>query len=269
MKRSNFLLLALLLCISSSAYSAQGLPFATSFEDGDLSDWFWGNSTNTSVINTSQAFDGNYCAQMNFSATQNWDNYMDYYFGDHVSIGRHTRGQAANELWLKFSVKYDSQTIPSNKQKLALINFTNGQDSQRRYQVIIASYLGEFAIEHSYIDSWRFFLLPQNVGGAPSPIRPGQWDTLKIYIRNNTPGASDGIVRMWVNDELKTEYTNVNLRESTNYNPNKLIMSNWVDVGMTSQSGALLQDDYYLGEVDPDAGTPVTAPPSPPVLLNN
>ncbi|MES9851631.1 MAG: hypothetical protein ABW170_07355 [Candidatus Thiodiazotropha sp. L084R] len=268
MKNSNIILASLLLLLSSTVYAAQGLPFTTSFESGDLSDWFWGNHSNTTVINTPDAFEGNYCAQMDYSATTNWDNYMDYYFGDHVTITSHTQGQAANELWLKFNVKYAAQGEPSQKQKLALVNFTNGQDNQRRYQVIIYSYLGEYGIEHSYIDSWRFFLLPQNVGGAASPVRPGQWDTLKVYFRNNTPGSSDGIVRMWINGELKLEHTNVNLRESTNFNPNKLIMSSWNNVDMTSENGTLYQDDYYLGEVDPDAGAPVNAPPSPPVLLN-
>jgi hypothetical protein len=267
MKCSNFILFTLLLVVSGAVYSAQGLPFTTSFEGGDLSDWFWGNHSNTTVVNTPDSFEGNYCAKMDYSATELWDNYMDYYFGDHASIGAHTQGEAAEELWLKFSVKYAADRTPSDKQKLALVNFTNGQDNQRRYQVIIYSYLGEYGIEHSYIDSWRFFLLPQNIGEA-SPVRPGQWDTLKVYFRVNTPGESNGIVRMWVNGELKLEHTSVNLRESTNFNPNKLIMSNWNNVDMTNENGTLYQDDYYLGEVDPDEGTLQNAPPSAPVLLN-
>ncbi|MBW9256993.1 MAG: hypothetical protein K1566_00155 [Candidatus Thiodiazotropha sp. (ex. Lucinisca nassula)] len=268
MKYSHTIIFGLLLLVSGSAYSVQGLPFTTSFESGDLSDWFWGNDANTTVINTTDAYDGNYCAQINYSATENWDNYLDYYFGDHVSIGSHTRGEAANELWLKLSVKYDERFTPSGKQKLALVNYTNGTDSQRRYQVIVYNYQGEYAIEHSYINDWRFFLLPQNVGGAASPVRPGQWDTLKVYFRNNTPGASDGIVRMWVNNVLKVEYTNVNLRESTNFNPNKLILSSWVDNRVTTENGIIYHDAYYLGETDPDSGAPANAPPSPPVLLN-
>jgi hypothetical protein len=266
MKHLYIISFLLLFLISNSGYCAQGLPFTTSFESGDLNDWAWGNHSNTSVINTPDAPDGNYCARMDYSATENWDNYMDYYFGDHISIGPHTQGEAATELWLKFSVKYAANTTPSNKQKLALINFTNGQDRQRRYQVIVYSYQGEYGIEHSYIDSWRFFMLPRNVGGAASPVRSGQWDTLKVYFRVNTPGSSDGIVRMWVNNELKLEHTNVNLRESTRFNPNKLIMSSWNNVEMTSQNGSLFQDNYYLGEVDPDAGTQPDIPPSPPVL---
>jgi hypothetical protein len=269
MKRLCSLMFIALLVMGGAVQAAQGLPFQTSFESGDLSDWFWGNDPNTSVINSTQAYDGNYCVRMNFSATENWDNYQDYYFGDHANIGSHTRGEAADELWLKFSVKYDSATLPTNKQKLALINFTNGVDSQRHYQVMVYNYNGEFVIEHSYIDNWRFFMLHQNVGDTVSRVRPGQWDTLKLYMRPNTPGSSDGIVRLWVNNELKLEYTNVNLRENTNYNPNKLIMSSWVDVNMTSQSGSLLEDAYYLGEVDPDAGATELSPPSAPVLLNN
>jgi hypothetical protein len=268
MKRPIFTLMALLFLTSGQIYAAQGLPFQTSFESGDLSDWFWGQDANTSVTNTTRASDGNYCARMNFSATQNWDNYQDYYFGDHASIGSHTRGEAAEELWLKFSVKYDDQTLPTTKQKLALINFTDGQSNQRRYQVMVYNYEGQFAVEHSYIDSWRFFMRVQNVGSTPSRVRPGQWDTLKLYMRPNTPGNSNGVIRLWVNNELKLEYTNLNIRESTNYNPNKLIMSSWVDVGMTTRNSALLQDNYYLGEEDPD-GDGAVVPPTPPVLMNN
>ncbi|MEJ2612866.1 MAG: hypothetical protein P8179_23100 [Candidatus Thiodiazotropha sp.] len=264
MKSSNILLFSLLLLLSRMAYSAEGLPFTTSFESGDLSDWFWGNDSHITVVNTPGAFDGQYCAKMDYSASENWDSYMDYYFGDHANISTHTKGEAANELWLKFSVKYAAQGTPSQKQKLALINYTDGRSTQRRYQVIVYNLDGEYGVEHSYIDDWRFFALRQNVGSY-SRVRPGQWDTLKVYFRNNTPGASDGIVRMWVNNVLKLEYTNVNLRESTNFNPNKLIMSSWVNESRTPENGSIYHDAYYLGETDPDSDTPL-APPTPPVL---
>lgn len=41
------------------------------------------------------------------------------------------------------------------------------------------------------------------------------WYTTEIEIKANTPGLNDGIVRMWIDDALKLDKTDANLRTST------------------------------------------------------
>lgn len=58
-------------------------------------------------------------------------------------------------------------------------------------------------------------------------VSSGQWDKLKLRVRLNTPGVAGGIVELWVNDELKLSYSNVNIRENTNYGINGFILSSY------------------------------------------
>jgi hypothetical protein len=51
-----------------------------------------------------------------------------------------------------------------------------------------------------------------NRSGAGMPL--GEWSLAEFYIRLNTPGQADGIIRVWVNGQLTHEYTNVNCRSS-------------------------------------------------------
>jgi hypothetical protein len=57
------------------------------------------------------------------------------------------------------------------------------------------------------------------------------------------------------------EHTDVAVREGTSYNPNKVIMSNYVMD--TSTGGTQRWDNFYVGESDPDASE---VRPNPPVL---
>jgi hypothetical protein len=240
---------------SVTALAVERLPFRSGFETGSFSEWQGGLDT-TLTVSTSSAFSGQYAARAQMTPGQITDNYKDFYFGDHRSVG----GAAVDQdgLWLRFYAKLDSgfNFGSQSLHKLALINFTDSA-GQRRYQIIVNI---QPATERYILEnlSWRadgsfdrsLFALGQNVG-TPSVVRYGQWDKIKLYILPNTPGQSDGVVRLWINDELKLAYTNVPMRESTNFNPNKLILSNHVP--RTDVSGVQWWDDFYLGEVDPDA----------------
>jgi hypothetical protein len=90
--------------------------------------------------------------------------------------------------------------------------------------------------------------LGQNVG-TPVRARFGQWDRLLVFLRPNTSGETDGQVRLWVNGVLTAEHLNITFRERTSYNPNKLIIGNYVTD--TTTSGVQRWDNVYLGESDP------------------
>ena len=85
-------------------------------------------------------------------------------------------------------------------------------------------------------------------------MRRGVWERIKIFIKPNTPGQSNGIVRLWVNGVLKADRTSVAVRENTNFLPNKLIVGNYVID--TATDGVQRWDNIVLSDVDPDGVRP-------------
>ena len=100
----------------------------------------------------------------------------------------------------------------------------------------------------------------QNIG-QPVPVRLGQWDKLKLYVRLNTPNQSDGIARLWINDVLKLEYTNLNIRAGTSYGINKFIMGS-LATQVSPSDGVQWYDQVTVSSTDPDGSAP-TAPTAP------
>jgi hypothetical protein len=250
------LLAAVLTAWSSLAAAAvTGLPFQASFERGDFSEWQGGLDSTLTVV-SGGASDGNFFARSSMTRGQTTDNYKEYVFGDHPRVGG-LPVTRANGLWLEFDSKFDagfSFSSQSNLHKIAILNLED-ENSRRRYQVIVNVWTasGEYFVEHLKWNADRSFnrAMPnfgQNVG-APLAVRYGQWDRLKLFVRPNTPGMADGIVRFWVNGVLKADYSGVNLREDTSYNINKLLLSNYVPV--TDVSGFQSWDNFVLSESEP------------------
>jgi hypothetical protein len=242
------------------------LPFRSSFESGTFSEWN-GGLDSTMTVTSTQATDGTRSAQSVMIAGQATDNYKDYVFGDHPRVGG-SPVTTAQGVWLSFDSKFDSGfqfASGANVHKIAIVNFED-QNGRRRYQLILNAYLPNqlYFFEHLMWNADGSFSrsapgISQNVG-TPVSVRLGQWDKFKIFIKPNTPGRADGVVKMWINGELKLDHSTIAIREGTNYNPNKLIMSNYV----TSPTAVGIQrwDNWYLGETEP-AGT---VRPNPPVL---
>ena len=253
--------------VCTTCQAAAGLPFTSEFETGDFSEWNGGQTASLNIT-TLDAYTGTYAARAEMTSGSTTDNYLDYYFGDHAVLGGIP---PSNGLWLKFAFKFESGFNFGNASfhKMAIINYEDSTP-RRRFQIIVnrQGSTGDFYLEHLKWNADRSFGaccpgLPQNVGMPVGP-RIGQWDVVKLYIQSNTPGESDGIVRLWINNILKAEYINLSVRQDSTINPNKLILSNYVTT--TEAAGAQLWDSIYLGEVDPDENDPA---PKPPVLLDS
>ncbi len=242
-------------CVGSSGGGSINTLFTSDFEQGDWSEWN-GRQEQTpgglQVVADAGCPSGGYCARALLTQGTNSDNYADYYFGDFYTIGN----PKVEEVWLSLKVKFDSGYVwPNSGQKVAILNATDGATSQRRYQVILkVAPEGDWSLQHSYIDTWQFFEKRQNVGTA-QPVVQGQWVKLKVYARMNTPGASDGIIRMWVDDVLKAEYTSLDLRQSTDNGFGKLNLSSWA-TDASGSNGAEWYDDWVMAESDPDSAVP-------------
>jgi hypothetical protein len=252
-----------------SVNAADELPFSSSFETADFSEWDGGNQ-NTLTVTNQDASNGSYSARALHQTGSPNDNWKDHYFGDHPHIGG---VPADDELWLSFDTKFDTNFSfgnTQNLQKIAIINFEN-QSWRRRYQLIINLSIADetYFIENLSWNEDRSFdklvnYYVQNVGSSTVSMRRGQWDNIKLYSKLNTPGQRNGILRLWVNGVLTIEVTDAYQREDTTFNPNKLILSNYTGT-WTDITGYQWWDNFYIGETAPDAAT--QSPPSAPRLL--
>ena len=53
--------------------------------------------------------------------------------------------------------------------------------------------------------------MPWNVS-EPELIEPRKWHCVEVQIRLSSAGISDGVLRMWVNGKLVTDYSDVPMR---------------------------------------------------------
>jgi hypothetical protein len=241
----------------SAAQDCTGLPFYDDFESNGFGLW---DSNQGTTIETDTVYEGSYAARMPLTDGTTSDNYLDQYFGDHIWYG----GDKITEVWGVDYCRID--TFPGwdhaqADRKIFMFNITDGVSSQRRYQVIVGVLggnwpaTGQYYVVHSYIDTWTFNSLNQNIGTPATPTYSG-WDKIKLYAKLNTAGVADGIVRMWINGVLKLEYTNVNIRQGTSYGINKFILSSYEsDYG--NGDGVQFHDNFGVYLNDPDE------PPSP------
>jgi hypothetical protein len=246
--------LAMLAPAVAGAQSSR-LPFVSTFDGGTFSEWDGFRNTTGATIVNSGCFSGR-CLRTPLVANTTSDNYGDFHFGDYFSVD----GPKIEEVYLRLYSKFDAGSITN---KIAIINLTDGTNNTKHYQVYVHTGNGEgYGVDHSYFTQWRFFHLRQNIGTAVTP-RVGQWDKLKMYVRLNTPGQSNGIVRLWVNDQLKMEYTNLNIREGTSYGMGKLNLSTYQSADRATSNGVQWHDDFMLSTTDPDGGSNPTAPSAP------
>lgn len=252
--------------MATNSFATTGLPFTSDFETGDFSEWLGGGEASLTVTNA-DAFSGSYSARAVMTLGVPTDNYKDFYFGDHPNVNG---TPPTNGLWLRFYHKISSgfNFGTTDWNKVAIINFAD-ENGRRRYQLVINVGAGDqvYFVENLMWNADRSFGRgggwPPNVG-APYPARLGQWDKIKMYFRPNTPGQSDGIVRLWINDTLTTEVTNASIRDNESFNPNVFIMSNYAP--NTTIEGEQWWDNFYLGDTDPDSQNSDPAP-NPPILL--
>jgi len=245
---------ASLAMFSMAAIAGDGFPWRSGFESGNFREWNAAAESQLPQIVSEGCFAGKYCTRIPLSPGPRRDYYVNHHFGDYYSIG----ATKVTELFLRFHVKLSAgYQWPTGRDniKLALINSTDGRGPKRRYQVYVyVDKDGRYKVDYSYIDKWRFHGLPHNVGEPPM-VRRGEWDKIKLYVRLNTPGVADGIVRLWVNDSLRMEHHGLNLREHTDYAMGRLILSGY-SADSTGGEGALYHDEWMLSRTDPDLSTP-------------
>jgi hypothetical protein len=247
---------AVTLVAATASAQGNGLPFSAQFETNNFSEFNGGATSGLSVVG-SACFSGR-CARAPLTAGTLSEHYADFLFGDFHTVRLAKVEEAYLQLYSKFDPGY---TWPSNSHKIALFNLTDSS-GQRQYQVFIyVNRNGQYDITRSKISTWQFWGLSQNQG-TPVQARFGQWDKLKLRVRLNSAGQSDGIVQLWINDVLKASYTNVNIRENSGLGINKMIMGSYV-LDTTVNNGAQYWDQVTVTATDPGGSAPPDPVPAP------
>lgn len=245
---------AQLVCAAPGFAQGTRLPWSSTFDAGTFAEWDGFRNDGNAVI-TDQGCQSGRCLRNDMVPGVEGEIFGDYHFGDFVTV----RGPKVEEVWLRFYSRFD-EGFTGNK--IAIVNLTDGTNYTKHYQVFVHADGPVYMVQHSYTGGqWLFFNLPQNIG-TPVALRRGQWDKLKLYVRLNTPGQSNGIVRFWVNDQLKAEHTSVDIRENTSYGLNKLNLSTAQPGNRSTIPGTQWHDSFTISATDPDAGQ--STAPSPP-----
>lgn len=111
--------------------------------------------------------------------------------------------------FVKFSEGWQGHSGGVNK----LVNLVTADQGQRLWLVLRA--VGERDDNNDLSDGPYVVdgVFCNDYGGLPGtnrssePVTVGEWHKLEWYVRTNTPGQSDGIVRWWVDGVLRGEYT--------------------------------------------------------------
>ena len=102
----------------------------------------------------------------------------------------------------------------------------------------------------------------QNQGGVRYQ-QPGRWYSYEIYLKANTVGMSNGIIRAWIDGELRGEITGLRFRLVDTLKINKISIYG-SSGGYTSQNTQSIWDDNLVLAREYIGPMVTTAPPVPP-----
>ena len=236
-----------------------GLPFSDTFESGNFNAWD-GTSGPIAVYNQG-AYAGTYSARSTITSGGISSSYADYYFGTKDGL------DPVTELTWTGYVKFDSITTwPTLACKITNLNIYNASGTQE-YQILLAvagtnsGKAGQYYIENSDWTDWLFYPNYQTEG-TPASVQNGAWTKLSVYCKLNTPGVSDGIIKLWVNDVLKINQTAKNIREATTCTFGKMVMTSYSGAAAMSNGYESFDNFSLVQGYSPPAGGGDTTPPA-------
>lgn len=84
-----------------------------------------------------------------------------------------------------------------------------------------------------------------------SPITRGAWHRVEFFVRLNTPGQSNGVQRMWVDGQLRGEWSGLALRSTNLLKLNSLTLEGSLMGGTQAATRRLLVDNVVVTQSRP------------------
>ena len=86
-------------------------------------------------------------------------------------------------------------------------------------------------------------------GGCPRFFKPGRWQCVETYVRMNTPGKKDGIIRSWLDGEKSLEVTNLHFRDDADLKIDQFEFETFFGGGDPSWASSRDQHAWFDGFV--------------------
>lgn len=227
--------------------------FADDFESGDFSNWNGFSQTPTLTVSQTNPQAGSNHARATLSDGSLNNNYLEHYFGYHAL--QQPGGTAVEEAWLHGYLAFNGDVVPGSQSQKAFIVQFEDDDGDRRYQVY--GYVapdGAFKLDHSAFDAdgnnGTFNLVTANAASYPAVTADGTYNEFKLRVVCNTPGSSDGTIQFWWNETQIVNQQSYNVRGSSSFTPNLLILSSYTSA-QTTGPGSIDYDTWTLAETDP------------------
>jgi hypothetical protein len=202
----------------ASAEGAGGRVFYDGFETGNTNQWVQDSSrTKCTAVRTSvdgkPTHAGSYMLECNWNGVVAWNDPSSYTTVKLNSFS-YTR-----EFLLRFRVRFAADNDRTIGSKLFRLY---GADS----------FYISGQLEQPGGSAFIFWEKINGQTGAPPdygslPFANGNWHEIEVYVKQNTPGSSDGILRVWQDGSLQQESVNVvSATTGSRWYP-VYLMSNW------------------------------------------
>lgn len=267
MTRAILVAVACLLTVTPALAQDDGLPWTAGFAAQDCSEWnrdcnAGGNFFFSSNASGVPGCPSPPCMCSNLmDATENPNTYAEQAIGNYYSLPG-APNVAVDEIWVVYySGVASGYNMPGDSQKQFIINYTDGTNSTRTYQIYVFwREDGTVVVDRAdWTGGGTFTPINQNTNLPAFVWVPDQMTKFKLHVRNNTAGNSDGVVQLWINDVLKLDRSNININGSSGHSMGKLILSGYTN-DATDTDGVQCWDSFTASATDPESGGGATAP---------
>jgi hypothetical protein len=213
-------------CVAAQPSYAAGRVFSDGFESGNTSQWSSDGSRDRCIV-VGTAHDGGGPHSGSNMLECNWNGLLDWSNASWYSTLKLSQSawNYSREFLIRFWVRFDAD-----------VNHVNGDKVFRLYpNDKLDSFFLAAQMEASggpiYV-SW------EHINGEDGPVSWGlktkfggdqSWHKVEIYVKHNASGASDGVVRVWLDGSIVQESTNiVSAAPGRQWGP-MYLMSNWTN----------------------------------------
>lgn len=200
---------------------------ATGFEDEPFDAAFTGGRIESNFDRVSEpTFDGQFALRVRFEGDDHYGGSLDYAFAD-------AGEPEPEELYARFALRFGESWRPDRTGKLPGFGGTYGRagwggrpvsgeegwsargrwaETANPGETRVGYYVYHADMEGPYGDDFLDEQSPELIEAAT--LRHERWYCVEQYVRLNTPGKADGVLRLWVDDRLAYEKTDLRFRDT-------------------------------------------------------
>lgn len=217
------LLLVAVFCLPSAPGVATGVVFFDGFEDGTTNKWQKDENRDLCPV-VERSVDGVPPHSGKFMLECNWNGLLAWNDSAAYSTVKLSAWPYQAEFLVRLWVRFASDVTPHEGSKIFRLFPDDGIADSFIIQPNMAA--SDRPIQFSWILNKK--QMPSFWGNGHT-IGDGKWHRVEIYQKENHRGASDGVVRVWLDGALLQELVNVVSIAPSSHWTNLFLMSNWTN----------------------------------------